>query len=269
MQNRHVIFGLLLIAIAAFAQDSGHTSVNAGVFSGSVHFSAPPPELHGQTGAPYSAEETYTSVQTLADGTHITRESSSRKLYRDSAGRTRTERPLVIASRHQKVDVPMIVEITDPVERVRYTLDTVNKVAHKQAIPERDRAVKRTAPLPDAAAARPQPSAEDAPQSSNEKLEPQTMEGLQVEGTRHTIVYPTGFEGNDRPIKVVNESWWSPELEVTVLDTRNDPRFGETTNKLINIDRSEPDPSLFLPPANYTVVEEKGDFTFKWGSESQ
>ena len=76
-----------------------------------------------------------------------------------------------------------------------------------------------------------------------------------------------GSEGNDRPLTVVHETWRSPELKVIVLSTDNDPRFGETTRKLTNINRSDPDPSLFLPPADYSVVEEKGAFTIKWGSE--
>ena len=120
-----------------------------------------------------------------------------------------------------------------------------------------------------AAAAPGQPSSDDAPQFSQEKLESRTMEGLLVEGTRHTTVYPTGSQGNDRPITQVSERWWSPELKVMVLWTSNDPRNGENTQRLSNIDRSEPDPSLFLPPADYTVVEEKGDFTIKWGSDGQ
>jgi hypothetical protein len=58
---------------------------------------------------------------------------------------------------------------------------------------------------------------------------------------------------------VVSENWVSPELKITVLSTVNDPRSGESTRKLVNIDRSDPDPSLFIPPADYTVVEEKAD----------
>jgi len=270
MQNRHAIIALTpFLAMAAFAQDSVQVTAGSGIFSGSAHFraaSAFQPQV--VTGAPYSAEETSSRVQTLADGTHITHESSSRKLFRDSAGRTRTERSLWGAvARKQKSDVPVIVEITDPVEHVNYTLDTVNKVAHKQAIPERDRAAKRIAPRPAAAAKPSQPPDNDAPQFTHEKLESQTMEGLLVEGTRDATVYPAGSEGNDRPFSVVNERWWSPELKLLVLSTNNDPRSGESTTKLININRSEPDPSLFLPPADYTVVEEKGDFTITWGSQ--
>jgi hypothetical protein len=273
MQFRHARLGLLLITTAAFAQDSVHTSVASGSFSGSAHFSAPQ-DLHEQVvaGAPYSAEENFTMIQTLADGTHITRTKSTRKLYRDSAGRTRTERALMQAPpswRKTGAEVPVVVEITDPVEHVKYTLDTVNKIAHKQVIAPRERNAGRAAPRAAAAAKPSQPPADDAPQFTHEKLEDQTMEGLQVEGNRHTTVYPAGSEGNDRPFTAVSESWWSPELKLAVLSTDNDPRNGESTRKLVNVNRSEPDASLFLPPADYTVVEEKGDFTIKWGSESQ
>jgi hypothetical protein len=56
---------------------------------------------------------------------------------------------------------------------------------------------------------------------------------------------------------------------VVILSHMNDPRSGEQTLKLININRSEPDPSLFQPPPDYTVVDEKADFTIKWGSQQQ
>ena len=277
MQSRHVLLGsILVLAMGAFAQDSSHSSVSGGVFSGSAHFSAAPLELHGQTvaGAPYSAEEISSMVQTLADGTHITRTIPTHKVYRDSAGRTRTERSLgATVERKQSVDVPVVVEITDPVEHVKYTLDTVNKVAHKQAAA---RTALRAAPAgpgaPTTARAVPCPvlndCAREGPKVAVERLGSRTVEGLLARGERRTTVIPAGFEGNDRPVTVVSENWVSPELKITVLSTVNDPRSGESTRKLVNIDRSEPDPSLFLPPADYTVVEEKGDFMIKWGSEN-
>lgn len=66
----------------------------------------------------------------------------------------------------------------------------------------------------------------------------------------------------------MHERWYSPELKLEVMNIQNDPRYGQTTFKLTNINRGEPDPSLFQPPADYQVVEEKGDFTIKWGSEN-
>ena len=47
----------------------------------------------------------------------------------------------------------------------------------------------------------------------------------------------------------------------------NDPRYGENTWKLTKISLSEPSASLFLPPPEYTVVDEAGDFKIQWGSQ--
>jgi hypothetical protein len=107
------------------------------------------------------------------------------------------------------------------------------------------------------------------PETTTEKLDPQTIEGVQAEGTRHTTIWPEGSKGNDRPFTIVNESWRSPELQVPMLIKNNDPRSGEHTEKLTNLSRAEPDPSLFQPPADYTIVDEKEDFTIKWGASPQ
>jgi hypothetical protein len=71
--------------------------------------------------------------------------------------------------------------------------------------------------------------------------------------------------GNDRPIAVVNETWVSTELKVMVLEKRNDPRTGEHTTKLTNISQADPPATLFQPPPEYSVVDEKGAFDIKWG----
>jgi hypothetical protein len=97
---------------------------------------------------------------------------------------------------------------------------------------------------------------------STESLGKQMIEGVEAEGQRVTITIQAGKIGNDRPIVTVNERWYSPELQTVVLSKNSDPRFGETTYKLINIDRSEPDSSLFQVPADYTV-EEGPSFNFR------
>jgi hypothetical protein len=275
MQCRCALPELLLITVAAHAQDTVHVSVSEGVLSVSAHFSAAPPTLSGRlvAGAPYSAEETGTTVQTLADGAHITQVSTG-KLYRDSAGRTRSERPLpgaAWAGGQSTLGAPILAMITDPVANAIYTLDTVGKVAHKQTIgaPEAQTPARR-APAAERAAACPvlNDCAREGPKIMVERLGSQSVEGLPAKGERRTTVIPAGFEGNDRPVTVVGENWVSPDLKVSVLAKKNDPRFGESTRKLANIDRREPDPSLFLPPADYKIVEEKGDFTIKWSSIS-
>ena len=54
--------------------------------------------------------------------------------------------------------------------------------------------------------------------------------------------------GNERPIEIVSERWYSPDLQVVVMTQHSDPRFGETSYRLTNIDRSEPAKSLFEVP---------------------
>ena len=109
--------------------------------------------------------------------------------------------------------------------------------------------------------------AETRPEMSTEKLGTQTIEGVLAEGTRRTTTWRVNSQGNDRPISAVDERWNSPELKATILSKINDPQFGESTQKLINISRDEPSLSLFQPPPEYTVVDEEGDFTIKWGSQ--
>jgi len=43
---------------------------------------------------------------------------------------------------------------------------------------------------------------------------------------------------------------------MAVLSKTSDPRFGESTTKLINIEMAEPDPALFQVPAEYSIVDE-------------
>src|SRR5260370_26422859 len=59
----------------------------------------------------------------------------ARKVWRDAEGRTRSERPLGMGP--NQASMPLIVEITAPVAGFKYTLDTQNKVAHRQAMPSR------------------------------------------------------------------------------------------------------------------------------------
>jgi hypothetical protein len=92
-------------------------------------------------------------------------------------------------------------------------------------------------------------------QVNTEQLGKQTIEGVEAEGQRITVTIEAGKIGNDRPIVTVNERWYSPELQTVIFSKNSDPRIGETIYKLINIDRSEPDPSLFQVPADYTVEE--------------
>jgi len=88
-----------------------------------------------------------------------------------------------------------------------------------------------------------------------EQLGKQNIEGVEAEGTRSTITIPAGEIGNERAIEIVTERWYSPELQLVVMTKHSDPRNGETTYKLTNINRADPPKSLFEVPGGYTVKE--------------
>ncbi len=67
------------------------------------------------------------------------------------------------------------------------------------------------------------------------------------------MTIPAGQIGNERPIEVVSEHWYSPELQMVVMTRTADPRTGETVYKLTGISRGEPPRSLFEAPADYAV----------------
>jgi hypothetical protein len=54
---------------------------------------------------------------------------------------------------------------------------------------------------------------------------------------------------------VSDESWYAPELQVTVYSKHSDPRSGERVYRLANLKREEPAASLFAVPADYTVKD--------------
>ncbi len=81
------------------------------------------------------------------------------------------------------------------------------------------------------------------------------IDGISTEGTKITTVIPAGQIGNQGPLEIVSEKWYSPELHVNVMTSFSDPRFGTTVYRLTNINRAEPDASLFQVPAGYKVED--------------
>lgn len=96
----------------------------------------------------------------------------------------------------------------------------------------------------------------------SEQLGVQNIEGVEAEGTRTVTTIPAATIGNERPIEITYEKWYSRELQMVVMSKHNDPRFGEQTYRLTNIVRSEPDPSLFTLPNGYKLITEpSGTYT--------
>ena len=99
-------------------------------------------------------------------------------------------------------------------------------------------------------------------ETRTEELGVQNIEGVDAEGTRTITTIPAGAIGNERPIEITYEKWYSRELQLVVMSKHNDPRFGEQTYRLTNIVRAEPDPSLFTPPQGYKLITEPSHGTY-------
>lgn len=221
-------------------------------------------EMKAVKGAPYSATAETETIQSLADGNRI-RNKSATVVYRDSEGRTRRE------SAATKKGLPAEIFINDPTSGTSYYLDTLHRVAMKSQFnaPELAMAKKKLVEAEMKQREMKQKTQEggqtvraegegivrERPELHTESLSQQMIEGVQCEGTRSTYTIPAGAAGNDLPIIIVREQWYSPELQVFVLTKQNDPRSGENTYRLTNIIRSEPAPSLFQVPGDYKVEE--------------
>jgi Secretin and TonB N terminus short domain len=87
----------------------------------------------------------------------------------------------------------------------------------------------------------------------SESLGRQIIEGVEAEGTRIIQTIAAGAMGNERQIEIIHERWYSRELQMDIMTKWNDPRSGESTQRLTNIIRSEPDAALFQPPPDYAI----------------
>jgi len=196
--------------------------------------------------APFSAQITRETVQVLADGNRIDHKESG-TIARDSSGRTRREMSLpAIGPLAAAGPVPQLVFIKDPGTGKNYVLNQNKKTAVVMNISSGGnvRAYKFAR----------SPMGHEESAVSTESLGTKTLDGLSVQGTRTTRTIPAGKIGNQNPIVITTEKWYSPDLQMTVSFTRTDPRFGTTTYQLTNINRADPPQSLFIVPQDYTVT---------------
>jgi hypothetical protein len=223
-------------------------------------------------GAPYSADAVTETTQILPDGNRI-RQVSTVHVYRDSEGRTRREQALnAIGGVVSNSNLPTVVFINDPVTGLNYALSPRDKVATKSVWdrshqPPNNDPSQQMGRGPNFDRERGRGGADNASGRGNpfggaavktEALGKQTIDGLSCEGKRTTVTIPAGRIGNELPLQVVSETWYSPELHTVVMSKRSDPRMGETTFRLANISRADPPKALFEVPADFKVLEQRG-----------
>jgi len=261
---------VLSISGVAYAQDNppappsgpppGHHHRFAGApmaddMMGFVRFEA---GLGGKTvtNAPFSATFTSKTAQVLSDGNQINRTSTG-SIARDSEGRTRRDMTLPAIGRFAasatsgQSTPPHAVFINDVVAKTQYILQPDQKTARAMSRPGWN-GQGRARPQGDATTPRNRPGVVTT------SLGTQTINGVLAEGTRTTRTIAAGAIGNEKPIVITTERWYSNDLQTYVMIKRSDPYVGESEFQLTNIQRAEPDATLFQVPSDYTVRSAAG-----------
>ena len=220
-------------------------------------------------GQPYSAEIVSENVQTLADGNRIVQKTTGR-VYRDGEGRVRREEDResrspsisimdVVAGQSYSLNVEQRTAQVMP-GPLKVSLNAVTTKLTEQLIEQkkRDAAVGGgvtnggggRGAFTGAGTVRPATNREE---TTEDRLQDRLIGGVLATGTRRTTTIAAGAIGNERPITVVSEEWFSSDLQILVQTEHADPRSGRATYQVRNIIRTDPDPSLFQVPADYTI----------------
>jgi hypothetical protein len=247
--------------------------------------------------APYSAEAVTEMTQRLPDGNRISNKTTANTYRDSDGRTRREEKLGSVGPWSSTVEPIQTIFINDPVSNTHMVLDTRNKVARRMPSPQirmgegmphgaiavtggmvtpptagvavdemkatiaRRMTVRQGAGESDVliqSTAMQIPMGKELNQDARtESLGSQMIEGVRADGTRTTITIPAGAIGNDLPILIVSERWFSPELQTVVMTKRSDPRMGETVYRLSNISRTEPSRTLFEAPSDYSVEDAK------------
>ncbi len=241
---------------------------------------------------PFSAEAVSENVQTLSDGNKI-KTTFTLKMYRDKEGRFRREgsiNPGILLTPIFKSQP--VFHIIDPVEGVQYYLDITTKTARETRMkPNYSPGDKKPIEIPknppkpgnveekiarsqeqkkiiEERVAKVNESLFEEPKTrevviesdyvKSESLGTKTIEGVEVVGNRTIHGINAGSIGNEKPIEIVYERWYSKELQLIIFSKYYDPRYGEQTYRLTNIIRTNPDKTLFELPVDYRIVSKDG-----------
>src|SRR5271165_5762186 len=260
-----LVLVLVLVSLAAAQSDAPAAPPPPPPGGMMMHGPGPGGMMHDEigegkvvTGVPMSGNLAVTRDTTLADGNRIHTENHT-KIYRDADGRVRREIGFELNTPTTGAAKRSMIIITDPVAGKRYVLNPQNKTAHVMPLqPPRH----GQGPPPDGEAGEKWAKHDDA-NFNREQLGTKTVNGLQAQGTRMTRTIPAGKIGNEKPIEVVTERWYSTDLQLPLTTTHTDPMMGTVTTNLTNINRTPPDASLFQVPSDYkTETGKPGDAVY-------
>ena len=201
------------------------------------------PSIPGQ---PFRTRATLQLTRQLADGSTV-EQKSYMYIARDSTGRVYREgRELVPAGSDMEPSLLRKI-VYDPKSLLKITCTPERKVCSQTGYnPGLNPTVEPTGPAQDGKSV-----------LERKDLGTKTIEGLQAIGTREIRTYSPGAFGNDKPVIVTRELWYSPQLQINLAVTRVDPRSGTQKIEAVDMKLGEPAADWFTIPDGYRTVAER------------
>jgi hypothetical protein len=198
---------------------------------------------------PYNATRVFVCEEKLGDGTVVKGKRTFLE-WRDSQGRVRRESRDTSFEGHELYNV----QVVDPVEHVLWQWD-VGKDSPRQAIETKYNMRNEYTQFPLTYQFGNYVHAQ-GPRFKDVRLRPKWVNGVYATGDRITQICGPGENGNNtkQPVTTTDETWLSVDLGLIVQSLQNTANGSSEVEDLLDIDRSEPDPSLFKPPTGYQIL---------------
>ncbi|MGD1108290.1 MAG: lysozyme inhibitor LprI family protein, partial [Terracidiphilus sp.] len=249
---------LLVSCLVSFrpliAQDTGQSPAPAA--AATIHAPDPDSGMAGHVdglfiplvpGQPFHAKVAVQIHRQLPDGTVV-----DQKYYtlvaRDSTGRAHREARDVIPA-DSDLDPPLIRTIVyDPKTSLITNCYPDQRVCRQMSFDPTQHPVDEPVG----------PSSDGKSVLTREDLGKKPIDGLEVIGTRETRTFNPGAFGNDKPVVITKEIWYSPQLQFNLSVTRLDPRNGTQKLEVTDLKLGEPGPEWFVMPDGYRLVSGRG-----------
>jgi uncharacterized protein YecT (DUF1311 family) len=208
------------------------------------------------SGQPFHAKVAVQIHRQLPDGTVV-----DQKYYtlvaRDSTGRTRREAREPIAA-DSDLDPPLLRStVYDPKTSLMTNCYPEQRVCREISFDPTQHPIEEPVG----------PSSDGKSVLTREDLGKKTIDGLEAIGTRETRTFSPGAFGNDKPVAVVKEIWYSPQLQYNLSVTRLDPRNGTQKLEVTELKLGDPGPEWFATPDGYRLVSGRGVLQARYPAE--
>ncbi len=198
------------------------------------------------TGQPFRAKIPVEITRQLPDGT-VVKQKYYTLAARDSTGREYREGRDVVAADSDREPPLMQTVVYDPKNSTRTICNPVRRTCQQSVLNPTSHPADEPAG----------PSGDGKSVLTREDLGKKMMDGLEVVGTREKRTFNPGAFGNDKPVVVTKEIWYSPQLQFNLSVTRIDPRNGTQKLEVADLKLGEPGPEWFALPDGYRLLQER------------